>query len=101
MARNPDWVVDELILVLDLYLEYGQLDDTDPTVIEASEILNRLPIHSSRPDLERFRNPNGVALKMANFRAIDPSELKGRGASRVSQVQAALGEGDRRQARRR
>lgn len=74
MAKNPVWANDERILVLDLYLDYGQLDASDPRVIEASEVLNQLPIHTVRPDLERFRNPNGVALKLANFRSIDPDD---------------------------
>ena len=71
--RNPPWAEDELILALDLYLRQGRLDDTHPLVIELSEALNRLPIHSHRPDHARFRNPNGVALKLANFSALDPS----------------------------
>jgi hypothetical protein len=43
--------------------------------------LNRLGAGVERPDPERFRNPNGVALKLANFAAIDPS-YKGAGMSR-------------------
>lgn len=71
-ARNPDWADDELILALDLYLRNGLLDDRDPRVVELSELLNSLPIHTTRPDVDRFRNPNGVALKLANFSALDP-----------------------------
>lgn len=80
-GRNPAWAVDELILALDLYLDSGLLDDADPKVVELSEILNRLPIHTQRPDEERFRNPNGVSLKLANFAALDPS-YPGTGMSR-------------------
>lgn len=64
--QNPVWARDELLLALDLYLSQGQLDDTHALVIEVSELLNRLPIHTVRPDLERFRNANGVALRLAN-----------------------------------
>lgn len=71
--RNPTWAMDELVLALDLYLTSGQLDDSDRRVIELSEVLNRLPIHTVRPDLDKFRNPNGVALKLANFAALDPA----------------------------
>jgi hypothetical protein len=46
--------------------------------VELSRVLNSLPIHTVRPDLERFRNPNGVALKLANFAALDPA-YPGRG----------------------
>ena len=45
-------------------------DDLD--VQQLSALLNSLPIHTVRPDLERFRNPNGVSLKLANFAALDP-----------------------------
>lgn len=82
-GRNPTWVFDELILALDLYLDGGLLDDSDARVIELSQVLNRLPIHTQRPDEERFRNPNGVALKLANFAALDPA-YPGAGMSRGS-----------------
>jgi 5-methylcytosine-specific restriction protein A len=71
--RNPPWERDELILALDLYLRVGLVDDSDPRVIELSELLNRLPLHPLHPDPGRFRNPNGVHLKLANFAALDPS----------------------------
>jgi len=32
--RNPKWTRDELILTLDLYFEAGQLNPTDPRVLE-------------------------------------------------------------------
>jgi 5-methylcytosine-specific restriction enzyme A len=71
-GRNPPWARDEIILALDLYLRRRPSipGSDDPEVIELSNFLNRLPIHTVRPDLERFRNPNGVALKLANFTAI-------------------------------
>jgi hypothetical protein len=73
MPRNPPWDRDELILTLDLYLREGMLDDRDAPVVELSDLLNRLALHPSRPDPGRFRNPNGVAMKLANFAAIDPT----------------------------
>jgi 5-methylcytosine-specific restriction enzyme A len=71
--RNPPWERDELILALDLYMQNGLVDDTDPRVTELSELLNRLPLHSLHPDPSRFRNANGVHLKLANFAALDPA----------------------------
>ncbi len=48
--RNPTWAFDELALALDLYLylylRESQLDDSDVRVVELSEPLNRLPIHT-------------------------------------------------------
>jgi len=55
--RNPTWAYDELIVTLDLYLREGLLDDTDSRVIELSDVLNALPIHTVRPNEERFRKP--------------------------------------------
>ena len=37
---------------------------------------DRLPIHSHRPDENRFRNPNGVNAKLANFASVDPGYEK-------------------------
>lgn len=48
-------------------------------------MLNRLPIHDIRPDEVRFRNPNGVSLKLSNFLAIDPS-YHGKGMKSFSQL---------------
>jgi restriction endonuclease Mrr len=39
-TRNPSWVVDELILALDLYLREGQLAKSDGHVVDLSAILN-------------------------------------------------------------
>ncbi len=71
IKRNPTWVRDELILALELYLKEGQIGPENPKVVALSDILNALPIHTTRPDIEKFRNPNGVVLKLANFRALD------------------------------
>lgn len=73
--RNPDWTRDELILALDLYfkLEYSQISATNPKVIELSNILNKLPIHDGSVHEENFRNPNGVSMKLNNFKRFDPN----------------------------
>lgn len=78
--RNPAWTTDELVLALDLYMRHRPtlLDDRHSEVVELSALLNSLPIHTVRPDLERFRNANGVAMKLANFAALDP-DYPGRG----------------------
>jgi 5-methylcytosine-specific restriction protein A len=80
-GRNPTWAYDELILALDLYLEIGPPDQRNPRVVELSNVLNALPIHTVRPDIERFRNPSSVALKLSNFAALDP-EYPGVGMTR-------------------
>jgi hypothetical protein len=86
--RNPPWAREELILALELYLSDGQLDDGDDAVITLSTELNSLQVHTDRPDRTRFRNPNGVAMKLANFAAIDPS-YPGKGLSRFGKADQA------------
>ena len=89
--RNPSWAEEELILALDLYLREGLLDDKDQAVIELSRDLNTLTLQSERPDAARFRNPNGVALKLANFAALDPN-YDGRGMTRGGRRDAEVWE---------
>lgn len=82
-TRNPRWATEEIILALDLYLSHGLLDDKAEEVIDLSGVLNALDIHPERPDADRWRNPNGVALKLANFAHVDPG-YPGRGMDRGS-----------------
>ena len=46
-------------------------DSDDPEVVELSLALNALYGERAR-DASLFRNPNGVYMKLANFRAVDP-----------------------------
>lgn len=81
-VRHPAWERDELLLALDLYLQDRPrlLDKSDAKVVELSGLLNRLPLHPERGDPETFRNPTGVAMKLANFAHLD-SEHDGDGLS--------------------
>lgn len=85
--KPPKWHRDEIILALDLYynIEPKEMDHRNPKVIELSEILNLLPIHKDRRDNQKFRNPNGVGLKLSNFKAIDPN-FEGKGMDRYSKL---------------
>lgn len=89
--RNPPWAEEELILALELYLRRGLLDDKDQAVIELSRVLNSLTLHSDPPDAARFRNPNGVALKLANFASLDPN-YPGHGMTRGGRRDAEVWE---------
>jgi len=73
MIRNPTWSRDELILALDLYMLHRErLPDSDaPEIVELSRVLNSL-FGETAHDAALFRNPNGVYMKLANFRAVDP-----------------------------
>jgi 5-methylcytosine-specific restriction enzyme A len=64
--RNPTWSREELILALDLYFELGsgsRFSSANSQIIELSEMLNKLQVHSERPDEIKFRNPNGVSTE--------------------------------------
>lgn len=75
-TRNPVWSRDELILALDLYVRYRPAfpDDKHPDVIALSELLNRLGAVTDVARIAKFRNPNGVAMKLQNFRRLDPDQ---------------------------
>jgi 5-methylcytosine-specific restriction protein A len=98
-TRNPTWARDELILALDLYFRVDPARHTSstPEVIEVSELLGRLNIHSHIPQPETFRNANGVAMKLGNLRWYDPA-YPGGGLERGSQADGEIWEefdGDR------
>jgi 5-methylcytosine-specific restriction protein A len=86
-VRNPTWVWDELILALDLYFRHWPhvpISPAHPDAIALSKFLNQLPIHPPEMRAPNFRNPDGVSMKTANFRAIDP-EIPGVALSAVGQ----------------
>ncbi len=67
--RNAPWGYDEIVLAMDLYVRRGLPSPSDPDIIDLSRILNQLRGSDAVADPERYRNPNGVHLKLANFRA--------------------------------
>jgi len=88
MARNPNWNRDELILALDLYVNGRgpELQSHDLEVVRLSELLNSLELHTTESRAEAFRNPNGVAMKLANFLSIDPRH-PGKGLERGNRLE--------------
>lgn len=70
-GRNPAWSRDELILALDLYLRFrGALPRKNhPELAELSAFLNTM--FRGRIAGEKYRNSNGVYMKMMNFRRFD------------------------------
>ncbi|MFI7247260.1 HNH endonuclease [Micromonospora chalcea] len=73
-GRNPDWTRDEIILACSLVEANGwrQLTDTDPRVIELSELLQSAAIHPFEQRRSDFRNPAGVARKTADIATRHP-----------------------------
>gem|GEM_PF-1383543 len=79
IRRNPPWSREELILALELYLAKGLVDDRSAEVIDLSKKLGKLAaVEQVNPQV--FRNPNGVAMKLGNFAALDPN-YPGKGLS--------------------
>lgn len=74
-------------MALDLYtrVKPGEIHAKNPEIQELSRILNRLPIFDVRPDEAKFRNPNGVSLKLSNFLALDDS-YHGKGMEAYSKL---------------
>ncbi len=75
-TRNPVWSRDELILALNLYVRHrptlpGPRHDD---VVALSYLLNRIGRLSGLMMNEVYRNPNGVAMKLQNFRRLDPEQ---------------------------
>jgi 5-methylcytosine-specific restriction protein A len=81
-TRNPSWTQDEHILALDLYFRFNpsKIGKKHASVVELSDLLNRLPIHPQALRGETFRNPDSVYMKLCNFLRLDPS-YKGKGLS--------------------
>lgn len=73
---NPDWVRDELILVLDFYLAHRTKipDKRSEEIHRLSQVLNQLGLRLFPPSERRdtFRNVNGTYMKLMNFRRLDP-----------------------------
>lgn len=73
--RNPNWTRDELILALDFYFRFrDRIPGANSLEIQSlskdiSAVAKRLNLTGS----ENFRNPNGVYMKLGNFRRLDPT----------------------------
>jgi hypothetical protein len=70
--RNVSWSRDELILALDFYVRSkGNPPGKSAAEIgELSALLNRIAASGSQGT--DYRNPNGVYMKLMNFRRFDP-----------------------------
>lgn len=82
-TRNPKWSRDELIVTLDFYLQHNPSipDKRSSQISELSDFLNRLQMKLGGETGNKFRNPNGVYMKLMNFRRFDPS-YEGKGLER-------------------
>jgi 5-methylcytosine-specific restriction enzyme A len=85
--KNPKWHRDEIILALDLYfkLKHHDITANNPEVIKLSIVLNQMNLPLEKKDIEKYRNPNCVSLKLSNFLAIDP-DYEGKGMDNYSKL---------------
>ncbi|MBU8694127.1 HNH endonuclease [Bacillus altitudinis] len=88
--RNPKWSRDELILALDLYyrIPSSKISSTNEEVIKLSQLLNQIPSSDQFKD-QTFRNPNGVSMKLNNFKRLDP-DVKGPGLVRGGKLEEII-----------
>ena len=82
-SRNPPWSRDELIVTLDFYLRRSPNipAKTSRDISELSDFLNRLQSKVGGELPDKFRNINGVYMKLMNFRRFDP-DYEGTGLAR-------------------
>ena len=75
--RSPKWNRDEIIICLNLYLNEGgrNLQKNDPKILEVSQILNQLPSFGDKSNYQKFRNVNGVYMKLGNFKTFDSTYI--------------------------
>jgi 5-methylcytosine-specific restriction protein A len=90
-TRNQAWTRDELILALDLYIKTRprNLAKNDPQIHALSKVLNSLPTAQAAKDPSKFRNPNGVSMKIYNFKRFDPN-YKGAGLTRGNHLEEVV-----------
>lgn len=71
--RNPDWTRDELILALEAYLKHRPRvpDNNTPEMAKLSAEVRKVAARLGLVGDAKFRNANGVSMKLANFRRLD------------------------------
>ena len=71
-----NWREEEIRLLFTYYkrMQSGDMHKTHPLVLEASKAIRDLEINKEySSQSEKFRSPNGIALKLANFLFLDPN----------------------------
>ena len=89
--RNPKWSREELILALDLYFRHSPstISQDHESVIELSNFLDRLGKLRGQTKDDKFRNTNGVYMKLCNFLRFDPS-YSGTGLQRGGKLEEEI-----------
>lgn len=88
------WTREEVILAMDLYVRLGAHvgrsipDQTSPEIVQLSDLLKKLSAYPAERQDEKYRNPNGIHLKLTNLRAVQTEAAHG--MNRYSQRDAAV-----------
>lgn len=89
-----DWTREEAILAMDLYITVGAPEGRpipgqhSAEIGQLSDLLKKLSAYPLVRQGEKYRNPNGVYLKLMNLRAIQADGARGMNA--YSQLDAAV-----------
>jgi hypothetical protein len=92
--RQLAWTREEVILAMDFYFRVGAFagrpvpGHDSAEIVQLSEVLKRLSAYPRELQGEKYRNPNGIYLKLMNFRAIQAEGEHGMNA--YSQLDAAV-----------
>jgi hypothetical protein len=93
-GKQLDWTREEVILAMDFYVTAGAApgrpfpNHDSPELIRLSDLLWKLSAYPPQLQGEKYRNPDGVYLKMMNLRAIQAKGEHGMGS--YSQLDAAV-----------
>ena len=86
------WTKEEILILLKRYegINSGDMHKTHPEIIKISNEIRNLPSNLKYSEIdEKFRNPNGIALKFANLLSIDP-KYSGKGMKGASKLDRLL-----------
>jgi hypothetical protein len=89
-----DWTREEIILAMDLYVTVGAFGggpipgNSSAQIVQLSDLLKELSAYPPEQQGEKYRNPDGVYLKLMNLRAIQTAGAHGMNA--YSQLDAAV-----------
>lgn len=94
--QNPNWSWDEHVLALELYFQNpaSPPGKDSPQIRELSELLNQLADINEVEHNAKYRNANGVYMKLMNFRRLDPvfQAQKKRGLTRGAEGETVVWE---------
>ena len=93
-AARLAWTRDEIVLAMDLYVTVGAFSGgpipgkSATSIVQLSELLKQLSAYPPELQGDKYRNPDGVYLKLTNLRAIQTEGEHGMNA--YSQLDAAI-----------